>query len=64
MATPSERITNVQCTEDSLVVELADRRSISAPLGWYYVGGSVTLVCGRAHCELQGASGQCFSSGS
>ena len=29
------KATAVQTTEDSLVVELADGRSISAPLGWY-----------------------------
>jgi hypothetical protein len=29
------RATSVQTTEDTLVVELADGRSISAPLGWY-----------------------------
>ena len=29
------KATAVQTTEDTLVVELADGRSISAPLGWY-----------------------------
>jgi len=29
------RATAVRSTEDSLIVELADGRSISAPLGWY-----------------------------
>ena len=29
------RATAVRITEDTLVVELADGRSISAPLGWY-----------------------------
>ncbi len=29
------RATAVRITEDALVVELADGRSISAPLGWY-----------------------------
>ena len=27
--------TSVQTTDDTLIVELADGRSISAPLGWY-----------------------------
>jgi len=35
MANPGERITNVHCTDDELVVSLADGRSISAPLAWY-----------------------------
>jgi len=32
---PGERITNVQVGEDSLVVDLADGRTISVPLAWY-----------------------------
>lgn len=35
MANPGERITHVHCTEDAIVVSLADGRSISAPLAWY-----------------------------
>jgi hypothetical protein len=35
MANPGERITHVHCTEEALVVSLADGRSISAPLAWY-----------------------------
>ena len=35
MANPGERITTVRCTDDELVVSLADGRSISAPLAWY-----------------------------
>lgn len=35
MANPGERVTNVASTDDSLIVELADGRSISLPLAWY-----------------------------
>ena len=35
MATPGERIVQARCTDDSVVFELADRRTISAPLAWY-----------------------------
>jgi len=32
---PGERITNVQVGDDSLIVDLADGRTISVPLAWY-----------------------------
>jgi len=35
MANPGERVVDLACTEDKLVVDLADRRSISVPLAWY-----------------------------
>jgi hypothetical protein len=35
MANPGERVTDVECTEDKLTVDLADGRSISVPLAWY-----------------------------
>ena len=35
MANPGERITTVRCTDDELMVSLADGSSISAPLAWY-----------------------------
>ena len=35
MANPGERIMRASCNEDSVVVELADGRTISAPLAWY-----------------------------
>ena len=35
MANPSEPVTNVASTEDNLIVDLADGRSISVPLAWY-----------------------------
>jgi hypothetical protein len=30
-----ERVADVQCTEDSLIVDLMDGRTISVPLAWY-----------------------------
>ena len=30
-----ERVSDVHCTEDSIVVDLMDGRTISAPLAWY-----------------------------
>ncbi|MEM1133806.1 MAG: DUF2442 domain-containing protein [Pseudomonadota bacterium] len=30
-----ERVANVQCTDDSLIVDLMDGRTISVPLAWY-----------------------------
>lgn len=30
-----ERVKNVTCTDDMLVVDLADGRTISVPLAWY-----------------------------
>ena len=35
MANPGERIMRTSCTEDSVFVELADGRTVSAPLAWY-----------------------------
>ena len=35
MAYSGERVTDVACTEDKLIVDLADGRSISVPLAWY-----------------------------
>lgn len=35
MANPGERIMRASCTEDSVFVELADGRTVSAPLAWY-----------------------------
>ena len=35
MANPGERVIEAACTEDKLVVDLADGRSISVPLAWY-----------------------------
>ena len=35
MANPGERIMRANCTEDSVFVELADGRTVSAPLAWY-----------------------------
>jgi hypothetical protein len=30
-----ERVANVRCTDDDLIVDLMDGRTISAPLAWY-----------------------------
>ena len=35
MANQGERIQNVSFTDDTLVVDLADGRTISVPLAWY-----------------------------
>jgi hypothetical protein len=32
---PGERVKDVRCTEDLLVVDLVDGRTISVPLAWY-----------------------------
>ena len=32
---PGERVKNVRCTDDMLVVDLLDGRTISVPLTWY-----------------------------
>ena len=32
---PGERVKNVRCTDDLLVVDLLDGRTISVPLTWY-----------------------------
>ena len=35
MANPGEQVTHVALTEDRLIVDLADGRSISVPLAWF-----------------------------
>jgi hypothetical protein len=32
---PGERVKGVRCTDDSLVVDLVDGRTISVPLAWF-----------------------------
>ena len=32
---PGERINNARCSDDSLIVDLADGRTISVPLAWF-----------------------------
>lgn len=32
---PGERVKSVRCTDDALVVDLVDGRSLSVPLAWY-----------------------------
>ena len=34
-SSPGERIRDVRCTDDVLVVDLLDGRTISVPLAWY-----------------------------
>ncbi len=45
--------TKVQVTEDRLIVELADGRSITVPISWYprLMNGTVQE---RQHCQLLG----------
>ena len=35
MASPGERIKALSCTDDALIVDLVDGRTISVPLAWY-----------------------------
>ena len=35
MANPGERIMRARCDENSVIVDLADGRTVSAPLAWY-----------------------------
>lgn len=35
MANPGEQVSDVACSEDKLIVDLADGRTISVPLDWY-----------------------------
>lgn len=32
---PGEKVKNVRCTAEALIVELADGRTITVPLAWY-----------------------------
>lgn len=32
---PDERVADVRCSDDSLIVDLMDGRTISVPLAWY-----------------------------
>ena len=54
MATPGERIMQARCSDDSVVVELADGRTISAPLAWYPRLLHATPQQ-RANCSIAGA---------
>lgn len=49
-----ERVKNVRCTKDSLVVDLVDGRAISVPLAWYPRLNSATPKQ-RDNWELSGA---------
>jgi hypothetical protein len=54
MATPGERIVRARCTDDSVFFELADGRTISAPLAWYPRLLNATPAQ-RANCQIAGA---------
>jgi len=54
MANPGERIMRASCNQDSVIVELADGRTISAPLAWYPRLLHATPEQ-RAHCIVAGA---------
>jgi len=48
-----ERVRDVRCDDERLVVELMDGRSIAAPLAWYPRLSAATPVQ-RAHWEIAG----------
>lgn len=54
MANPGERIMRASCNQDSVILELADGRTISAPLAWYPRLLHATPEQ-RAHCIVAGA---------
>ena len=54
MATPGERIMRASCSEDSVVVELADGRTVSAPLAWFPLLLRATPQQ-RSNCSIAGA---------
>ena len=54
MANPGERLMRASCDEDSLIVELADGRTISAPLAWYPRLLHATPQQ-RSNCSIAGA---------
>ncbi|MEC3951095.1 DUF2442 domain-containing protein [Sphingobium sp. HWE2-09] len=48
-----ERVADVRCDEDSLVVDLMDGRTISVPLAWYPRLAQATSA-ERSHWEVAG----------
>ena len=54
MANPGERIMRASCNEDSVVVELADGRTVSAPLAWFPRLLRATPQQ-RSNCSIAGA---------
>ncbi|MDM8011956.1 MAG: DUF2442 domain-containing protein [Parasphingorhabdus sp.] len=51
--TPDERGADLRCSDDSLIVDLMDGRTISVPLAWYpRLRGATTEQ--RAHWEIAG----------
>jgi hypothetical protein len=54
MANPGERVIEVACSEDKLIVDLADGRSISVLLAWYPLLLRATAL-ERDHWQIAGA---------
>lgn len=54
MANPGERIMRASCNQDSVIVELADGRTLSVPLAWYPRLLHATPQQ-RDHCVVAGA---------
>jgi hypothetical protein len=54
MANPGERIMRAICNEDSVVVELADGGTVSAPLAWFPRLLHATPQQ-RSNCSIAGA---------
>jgi len=54
MANPGEQIKDVALTEDRLIVDLADGRSISVPLAWFLRLLHATSQ-ERQNCEIAGS---------
>jgi len=50
---PNERVADVRCSDDSLIVDLIDGRTISVPLAWYPRLHGATKEP-RAHWEIAG----------
>lgn len=48
-----ERVADVRCDDDSLIVDLMDGRTISVPLAWYPRLAEATTEA-RAHWEVAG----------
>ena len=48
-----ERVTDVRCDDDSLIVDLMDGKTISVPLAWYLRLHGATAAQ-RSHWEIAG----------
>ena len=49
MANPGERVADVTCSNDKLIVDLEDGRTISVPLAWYPRPGCPTHLSREIH---------------